>query len=51
MYIGRLVELVLDVLFDDAGLADTLVAQQHDLEFGLAGHRCADRPAHFDRLI
>ncbi len=44
-YIGGLVENILDILFDYAGLADCLVTQQDDLEFGLAAHG-ADRVIH-----
>lgn len=38
-YVGRLVEAVVDVFFDDAGLADCLPSQEYDLYLGLASHR------------
>jgi hypothetical protein len=37
-YVVVVVELVVDILFDDAGLADSLVAEEDDFEFGFAGH-------------
>lgn len=46
MYVGGLIELVVDVLVDDAGLAHGLVPQQHYLDLDLAAHR-AHRVVHF----
>lgn len=40
-YISGLLEAIVDVLVDDAGLAHVLVAEEDDLELGLARH-CAD---------
>lgn len=38
-YIVGLVEYILHVLLDDAGLPHRLVPQQYDLQLGLAAHR------------
>ena len=45
MYVGCLVESIVDVLFDDAGFTHRLPAQEDDLYLGLASHR-ADRVVH-----
>lgn len=45
MYVGCLVESIMDVLFYDAGFADCLTAQEDYLYLGLASHR-ADRVVH-----
>lgn len=39
VYVGGLIELVVDVLVDDAGLADGLVPQQHYFDLDLAADR------------
>lgn len=35
LYVGSFVELVVDVLLNDAALADTLVTEEHQLVLGL----------------
>lgn len=46
MYISGLLEAIVDVLVDDTGFTHTLVAEEDDLELGLARH-CADRVVHY----
>ncbi len=45
-YIGCLVEAVVDILFDDAGLAYGLTPQKDDFDFCLACHSAAYRMIH-----
>lgn len=45
MYVGCLVESIVDVLFYDAGFAHCLTTQEDYLYLGLASHR-ADRVVH-----
>ena len=45
-YIGGLVEAVVDILFDYAGLSHRLASQEHDFYFSFACHCAAYRMIH-----
>ena len=48
-YVSSLLEAIVDVFVDNTRLADTLVAQEDDLQLSLARHR-THRMVHFFNL-
>jgi hypothetical protein len=50
-YIGCIIESVVDILFDNAGLPDCLTPQEHHLDLRLPCHRTTDRVVHNSKII
>lgn len=45
-YIGSFIEAIVDILFNDAGLANRLASQKDDFDFSLACDCTANRMIH-----